>query len=121
MQLYKVFCFIIIFLYIFEFDFLKYFFKVIVLFICFGCRRPSLWCMGFTLQWLVLLPSLGLGMWASVVAARGFRSWGAWAWLLPGMWNLPRPGIEPMSPALAGEFLTTGPRGKSLSNTLNHL
>ena len=30
-----------------------------------------------------------------------------------GMWNLPRPGIEPMSPALAGEFFTTGPPGKS--------
>ena len=28
------------------------------------------------------------------------------------MWNLPRPGIEPMSPALAGRFLTTGPPGK---------
>ena len=26
-----------------------------------------------------------------------------------GMWNLPRPGIEPMSYALAGRFLTTGP------------
>ena len=26
---------------------------------------------------------------------------------------VPRPGIEPMSPALAGEFLTTGPPGKS--------
>ena len=52
-------------------------------------------------------------MWASVVAARGFRSWGAWAWLLPGMWNLPRPGIEPMSPALAGEFLSTGPPKKT--------
>ena len=30
------------------------------------------------------------------------------------MWNLPRPGIEPMTPALAGRFLTTGPPGKSL-------
>ena len=28
------------------------------------------------------------------------------------MWNLPRPGIEPMSPRLAGRFLTTGPPGK---------
>ena len=28
----------------------------------------------------------------------------AWAWLLLCMWNLPRPGIEPMSPALAGRF-----------------
>ena len=24
------------------------------------------------------------------------------------MWNLPGPGIEPMSPVLAGGFLTTG-------------
>ena len=30
-----------------------------------------------------------------------------------GMWDLPRPGIELMSPALAGGFLTTGPPGKS--------
>ena len=28
------------------------------------------------------------------------------------MWNLPGPGIEPMSPALAGGFLTTEPPGK---------
>ena len=25
-----------------------------------------------------------------------------------GLWNLPGPGIEPVSPALAGRFLTTG-------------
>ena len=29
------------------------------------------------------------------------------------MWDLPGPGIKPMSPALAGGFLTTGPPGKS--------
>ena len=29
------------------------------------------------------------------------------------MWDLPRPGIEPMSPALADGFLTTEPSGKS--------
>ena len=28
------------------------------------------------------------------------------------MWNHPRPRMEPMSPALAGGFLTTGPPGK---------
>ena len=28
------------------------------------------------------------------------------------MWNLPGPGLEPMSPALAGGFLTTAPPGK---------
>ena len=31
------------------------------------------------------------------------------------MWNLPRPGIKPVSTALA--FLTAGPPGKSLNNT----
>ena len=29
------------------------------------------------------------------------------------MWDLPRPGLEPVSPALAGRFLTTEPPGKS--------
>ena len=29
------------------------------------------------------------------------------------MWDLPRPGLEPVSPALAGGFLTTVPPGKS--------
>ena len=30
------------------------------------------------------------------------------------MWDLPRPGLEPVSPALAGGFLTTAQPGKSL-------
>ena len=34
------------------------------------------------------------------------------AQLLRGMWNLPGPGLEPMSPALAGGFLTIVPPGK---------
>ena len=29
------------------------------------------------------------------------------------MWDLPEPGLEPVSPALAGGFLTTVPPGKS--------
>ena len=29
------------------------------------------------------------------------------------MWDLPGPGLESMSPALAGGFLTTAPPGKS--------
>ena len=31
---------------------------------------------------------------------------------LHGMWDLPRPGLEPVSPALAGRFSTTAPPGK---------
>ena len=38
---------------------------------------------------------------------------GARAQLLCDIWSLPRPGIEPVSPALAGGFLSTGPLGKS--------
>ena len=32
----------------------------------------------------------------------------------PSTWNPPRPGTEPISPALAGGFLTTGPPGEPL-------
>ena len=39
-------------------------------------------------------------------------SCGSWAQLLHGMWDLPRPGLEPESPALAGRFSTTAPPGK---------
>ena len=31
------------------------------------------------------------------------------------MWDLPGPGLEPVSPALAGRFSTTAPPGKPLS------
>ena len=34
---------------------------------------------------------------------------------LRGMWDPPRPGLEPASPALAGRFSTTAPPGKPLS------
>ena len=65
-----------------------------------------------------------LGVRASVVVACGLRtcgsralerrlsSCGARALLLRGMWDLPGPGLEPVSPALAGRFLTTVPPGK---------
>ena len=43
---------------------------------------------------------------------RRLSSCGSRAQLLRGMWDLPRPGHEPVSPALAGRFLTTVPPGK---------
>ena len=54
---------------------------------------------------------------ASLVAehrlqTRRLSSCGSWAQLLCGMWDLPRPGLEPVSPALAGRFSTTAPPGK---------
>ena len=43
---------------------------------------------------------------------RRLSSCGSWAQLLRGMWDPPRPGLEPVSPALAGGFSTTAPPGK---------
>ena len=43
---------------------------------------------------------------------RRLSSCGARAQLLCGMWDLPRPGFEPVSPASAGRLSTTVPPGK---------
>ena len=58
-----------------------------------------------------------LTMAASLVAehrlqTRRLSSCGSRAQLFRGMWDLPRPGLEPVSPALAGRFSTTVPPGK---------
>ena len=51
----------------------------------------------------------------SVVVARGLYSAGSVV-VVHGLscsaWDLPGPGLEPVSPALAGGFLTTAPPGK---------
>ena len=54
---------------------------------------------------------------ASLVAEHGLQtrrlsSCGSRAQLLRGMWDPPRPGLEPVSPALAGRFSTAAPWGK---------
>ena len=54
---------------------------------------------------------------ASLVAehrlqTRRLGSCGSRAQPLRGMWDPPRPGLEPISPALAGRFSTTAPPGK---------
>ena len=73
----------------------------------------SLRCAGL-LWWLLLLRSTGS-------RREGFSSCGARDQLLRGMWDLPGPGLEPMSPALAGRFLTTAPPGKPRSLSLKIL
>ena len=80
--------------------------KFIYLFI-FGCVGSSPLCVGSSLWWLLLLRSTG------------FSSCGTRAQLLRGTWDLPGPGLEPMSPALAGEFPTTAPPGKPLPALLS--
>ena len=87
--------------------------------------HSSLRCAGFSLRWLLLLGAQVLGMQASVVVAHGvsscglqalerrLSSCGARAQLLCSTWDPPGPGLEPVSPAWAGRFLTTVPPGKS--------
>ena len=49
---------------------------------------------------------------------RRFSNCGLRAQLLRGMWDLPRAGLEPVSPALAGRLSTTVPPGKPLKELL---
>ena len=58
---------------------------------------------------------------ASLVAEHRFQtrrlsSCGSRAQSLRGMWDLPRPGLEPVSPALAGRLSTTAPPGRPSVN-----
>ena len=43
---------------------------------------------------------------------RRLSNCGSRAQLLSGMWDPPRPGLEPVCPALAGRLSTTAPPGK---------
>ena len=60
---------------------------------------------GLSLSRPLLLRSTGSRCAGSVVVAQGLSCSVACG-------NLPRPGLEPMSPALAGRFSTTAPPGK---------
>ena len=79
-------------------------------------------CPLFIVAWglLTAVTSVERGL----VGLTGFSSFGfqdpehrlssciAQAWLLHSLWDLPRPEIKPVSLALQGRFLTTGPPGK---------
>ena len=47
-----------------------------------------------------------------MLQTRRLSNCGSRAQLLRGMWDPPRPGLEPVSPALAGRLSTTAPPGK---------
>ena len=87
----------------------------------------SLRCAGFSLQWclvaehrlwahrFVLLQLSGL----RVLEHVGSSSCGAETYLPQSMWNLPGPGIQPVSPQLADRFPATVPPGKPNSQLLH--
>ena len=62
-------------------------------------------CACLSLSRPLLLRSTGSRRAGSVVVAHGPSC-------SSGMWDLPRPGLEPVSPALTGRFSTTAPPGK---------
>ena len=94
--------------------------SLIIVFVCLG-----LCCMEFS---LVAVHGLLIAVTSSVaehgLQVRGLRSCGFQALahrpsicgtltqLLRGVWDLPKPGMEPMSPALASSFFTNKPPGK---------
>ena len=117
------------------------FFKFIYFYLYFGCVGSSLLHTGFLQLWRAgatlrcgaqashcggfsCCGARALGKRASVVVARRLcscgsqalerrlSSCGAQALLLHGVWDFPGPELKPVSPALAGGFLTTVPPGK---------
>ena len=84
----------------------------------------SLWRSGFSLWWLLLLWRTGSrhlvfcitqahSSRGSQALEHGLSRCGAQGSLLRGIGNLPGPGIEPLSSAVAGRFLSSVPPEKS--------
>ena len=88
----------------------------------FGCPGPLLLHVAF-FGWgeQELLSSCGawashcrsFSLWSMGSRMHGLHRCGKWVELPPGMWDLPRWGIEHVSPELAGGFPITEPAGKS--------
>ena len=93
----------------------------------FSCRKwgsLSSCVGGFSLQWFLVLRNTGsrhAGFSGCGVRAHSCGAWalecrlrskGAWAWLLCSMRSPPVPGIDPVSSALAGVFLSTVTTGE---------
>ena len=108
-----------------DFFLISIFFFNFYLFIYLGCVGSSFLCKGFLQLWQAgatlhrgaLSP---LTVAASLVGEhrlqmRRLSNCGSRAQLLRGMWDLSRPGTEPVSPALAGRLSTTAPPGKPLN------
>ena len=69
------------------------------------CRAWALGCTGFRSC------AHRLSHCCSQALENRLRSFEAWAWLLHSIWNLRRTGIEPVSLALTGSFLSISHQG----------
>ena len=99
--------------------------------ICFRFFRSSLslvvsdfFPLNFTCCCLVakLCPTLCNPMDCQAPLSMGFSRQACWSELsFPSPWDLPNPGIEPWSPALAGGFFSAEPPGKPKLHTQLHI
>ena len=80
-----------------------------------GCRRTGFSgaARGLSGRGAQALGNTGFTTCSSQALEHRLNSCGTQTWLLRSLWDLPRPGMEPMSLALAGGFLSTVPPGKS--------
>ena len=76
------------------------------------CSTRACPCGAFSCCGAWALRRAGLSSCGSQALVCGLSGYGTWAWLLGGMWALPGPGIEPVSPASAGRILFTVPPGR---------
>ena len=112
MGLYVIYLFIYLFIY-FKYIFIYLFLAVLGLRFC---ARAFSSCGKWGSLFIAVRGPLTIA--ASLVAehrlqTRRLSSCGSRAQPLRGMWDPPRPGLELVSPALAGRFSTTAPPGKS--------
>ena len=80
----------------------------------------SFWCTGFSLQWLLLFQARAGGTQTSGADCAGSRRCSPRLLRCMGLvaphsvWNIPRPGVKPLSPAFAGRFLSTVPHPREV-------
>ena len=93
-----------------------YFFAVLILHCCVQafscCREWTFHCDGFSYCGAQALGCLGFSSCSFRALEHNLNSYGTQAQLPHDMWDLPGSGIEPVSPALQGRFLTAVPPGK---------
>ena len=77
-----------------------------------SCGAQASHCGGFSCCGAQALEHVASVVWPMSSRVCGLSSCDARAWLSHSRWILPRPGIKPVSSALAGVFLTTESPGK---------
>ena len=84
----------------------------------FSCGAQASYCGGFSCCGAQALAWTGFSSCSFWALEHRLNSCGARAQWLRTIWNPPRSGTEPVSPALAGRFFTTEPPGKSIVSIL---